>query len=70
MFTATCTVLGRGMSIQNLRSVSQGDYDVVANLLTYFMFLLGIELFFLVLPIVIAHWEIHKELRVSPFCAK
>ncbi|CAJ1384786.1 unnamed protein product [Effrenium voratum] len=37
------------------------DYDVVANLLTYFMFLLGIELFFLVLPIVIAHWEIHKE---------
>ncbi|CAK9016638.1 unnamed protein product [Durusdinium trenchii] len=39
------------------------DYDVSANLLTYFVFMLVLDTLFLIWPIVMARWEMHKEYR-------
>eukprot|EP00435_Cladocopium_sp_Y103_P066967 s257_g29.t1 len=39
------------------------DYDVTANLLTYFVFLLVLDMVFLIWPIVLSRWEINKEYR-------
>ena len=39
-----------------------GDYDVTANLLTYFVFLLVLDMVFLIWPILLSRWEINKDL--------
>ena len=42
-----------------------GDYDVTANLLTYFVFLLVLDMVFLIWPIVLSRWEINKDISIS-----
>ena len=38
-----------------------GDYDVSANLMTYFVFLLVLDTLFLIWPILLSRWEMHKD---------